>query len=50
MPKMDGNQRVKEYSKPTLTVYGKVTELTTSVGKTMAADGGVGASMNKTAI
>jgi hypothetical protein len=34
----DGNQQAKPYSKPTLTVYGKVTELTTLVGNSKAFD------------
>ena len=38
----------KPYSKPTLTVYGTVRELTQTVGRTGKADGGRGARTNKT--
>jgi len=34
----DCNQQARPYSKPTLTVYGKVTELTTIVGNQKAFD------------
>jgi len=34
----DCNQQARPYSKPTLTVYGKVTELTTLVGNKNALD------------
>jgi len=34
----DCNQQARPYSKPTLTVYGKVTELTTLVGNKHAPD------------
>jgi hypothetical protein len=34
----DCNQQARPYSKPTLTVYGKVTELTTIVGNKQAFD------------
>ena len=38
MADKDGNQQARPYSKPTLTVYGKVTELTTIVGNSKAFD------------
>ncbi len=50
MSKLDGNKPEKQYSKPTLTVYGKISELTTSVGKNNASDAGKSSSMVKTAI
>jgi hypothetical protein len=37
----DCNQQARPYSKPTLTVYGKVTELTTIVGDKMQFDSDV---------
>lgn len=40
MAKMDGNKPVKPYSKPTLTIYGKVEELTQAVGRVGQVDGG----------
>ncbi len=38
----------KPYSKPTLTVYGNVRELTQTVGRGGRPDGGRGARANKT--
>jgi len=38
----------KPYSKPTLTVYGTVRELTQSVGRSGRGDGGRGARSNRT--
>jgi len=38
----------KPYSKPSLTVYGTVRELTQSVGRTGRRDGGRGARANRT--
>ena len=39
----------KPYTKPTLTLYGRVSELTATLGLTSAKDGGTG-SMQKTNI
>jgi hypothetical protein len=47
--KNDGNKPKKVYTKPPLTVYGKVSELTATVGLTNAKDGGT-RKMPKTAI
>jgi len=38
----------KPYTKPSLTVYGTVRELTQSVGRSGKADGGRGARANRT--
>ncbi len=43
------NKPAKPYSKPTLTVYGKVNQLTNMVGNTNAFDGASG-KMHKTAV
>jgi hypothetical protein len=40
MAKTDSNKPVKPYSKPTLTIYGKVQELTQAVGNMGQMDGG----------
>jgi hypothetical protein len=40
MAQTDNSKREKPYSRPTLTIYGKVQELTKSVGPNGKADGG----------
>ena len=49
MAKIEGHMRGKRYSAPKLTVYGKIGELTNSVGQNLAKDGAVG-KLQKTAI
>jgi hypothetical protein len=53
-PKVDATQNMdvshqagKTYTSPQLLIYGTITQVTRSVGKTGPADGGKGASMNK---
>lgn len=48
MLKPDSNKREKPYSKPTLTVYGKLRELTKSLGATGMSDGGSPRGVDKT--
>jgi hypothetical protein len=42
MKEKDRNMREKLYTKPTLVVYGKVSELTATVGNTGGTDGVTG--------
>jgi hypothetical protein len=50
MAKPVKGEQKKPYSKPTLTVYGTVKELTQSVGNKGAIDGGTGKRARRTAM
>ena len=41
MTEKESHQKVRPYSKPTLTMYGKITELTTLVANKQALDNGI---------
>jgi hypothetical protein len=50
MDKTDCKKPVKPYSKPTLTIYGKVQELTKAVGTMGQIDGGLVLERTMTAV